>query len=318
MSAQAATEGATGTDFPASQPIVAVRPARRDEMPAIVDLISRAHAETYAPSPAAGARYLADVHAKAAGRRHRFWWTYRVAESGGRIVGVVQTVFNTVNALYVEADRRGRGIGSQLLVAAEVALRDKGVGTVRVRVAETFPRVIAFYERQGWRVMGPAETYKHEPEWGVRLLEMRKLLGAANDARRSVDLLIVKAVLCAAAVAAILLVLGLTHAIGMAEGASAAVGGMLAMIVGRFVLGLRSPHFGIGRTFVLAAAGTGIYLVVPLLTIALGWFCLQVLGLQEQAAHDQTMTSIFVLCALGILSDRPARYAAARVWERYA
>lgn len=309
-------EGATHSDVRPQRPIVEVRRARRDEIGDIVDLISGAHAETYAPSPVDGARYLAEVPAKA-DRRHRFWRTYMVAESDGRIVGVVQTVFNTVNALYVEADMRGRGIGSQLLSAAEAALRGKGVNSMRVRVADGFPRVSAFYERHGWRVAGTAESYKNEPKWGLRLLEMQKPLGPADDARRNAALMIVKAVLCAATIAIILLSFRLTDAIGMMKETSVAVGAMLAVIVGRFVLGLRSPHFGIRRTLILGAAGTGIYLAVPLAAIAFGWLCLQAAGLQEQATRDRTMTSMLVLCALVILADRPARYAVARVWEHY-
>jgi hypothetical protein len=39
--------------------------------------------------------------------------------------------------------------------------------------------------------------------------------------------------------------------------------------------------------------------------------------LQEQAARDRTVMSILVLCTLVILVERPARYAVARLWERY-
>ncbi len=247
-------DSATHADVRPQRPNVEVRRARHDEIGDIVDLIGRVHAETYAPSPVDGARYLAEVPSKA-DRRHRFWRTYMVAESDGRIVGAVQTVFNTVNALYVEADMRGRGIGSQLLSAAEAALRGKGVNSLRVRVADGFPRVIAFYERHGWRVAGTAEHYKNEPEWGLRLLEMQKALGPADDARRNAALMIVKAVLCAATMAIILLSFGLTDAIGMTKEASVAVGAMLAVIVGRFVLGLRSPHFGVRRTLILGCCG---------------------------------------------------------------
>jgi GNAT superfamily N-acetyltransferase len=309
-------EGATHADVRPQRPIVEVRRARRDEIGDIVDLISRAHAETYAPSPIDGAQYLAEVPAKA-GRRHRFWRTYTVAESDGRIVGAVQTVFNTVNALYVEADMRGRGIGSQLLSAAEAALRGKGVNSMSVRVADGFPRVIAFYERHGWRLAGAAGTHESDPKWGLRLLEMRKPLGPADDIRRSTALMIVKAALCAATMAIIVLSFGLTDAIGMTKEASVVVGALLAVIVGRFVIGLRSPHFGVGRTLILGAAGTGIYLAVALAAIAFGWLCLQAAGLQEQAARDRTVMSILVLCTLVILVERPARYAVARLWERY-
>lgn len=308
--------GATDADVRLPQPRLQIRRARREEFGDIVDLISRAHAETYAPSPDERARYLAEMRARA-GRRHRFWRTYTVAESDGRIVGVVQTVFNAVNALYVEDDRRGRGIGSRLLSAAEARLRGKGVHTMRVRVAGGFPRVIAFYERQGWRVSGPAETHKSDPEWGLQLLEMQKALGPADNTRGNA-LTVVKLALCTAAIAIILLTVALTPAIGMTKGASVAIGGMLALIVGRFVLGLRSPHFGLRRTLMLGATGTGVYLTVPLAAVVVGWLCLQAVGLQEQEARARTMTSILVLNALVILADRPARYAVARVWEYYA
>jgi hypothetical protein len=238
-----------------------------------------------------------------------------VAENDGRIVGVVQTVFNTVNALYVEADS-GSGIGSQLLSAAEAALRGKGVNAY------------AFVSLTGFHASSPS-TNGVAGGWRERLSTTSRMnqsgaFGCSKCRRRWRPLttpaqrllMIVKAVLCVAAIPVILLSFELTGALGMTKGASVAVGGMLALIVGRFVLGLRSPHFGVGRTLILGAAGTCIYLLVPLAAITLGWLGLQAAGLQEQAARDRTMTSILVLSALVILAERPARYAVARVWEQ--
>jgi GNAT superfamily N-acetyltransferase len=294
-----------------------VRRARPQEIDEIVDLIARAHAETYAPPPVDVAQYAAEAAAKAE-RHRRLWRTYRVAELDERIVGVVQTVHNTVNALYVDKGRRGLGIGALLLSAAEAALRAKGVGRAQVRVADGYPRVRAFYERHGWQVAGPGRESPADPPWGLRLLEMRKQIGASDEARLGAAHAILKSIITVVALATILLSFGLLHAAGgMTTGASLGVGAVLAFVVGRFVFGLRCPQFGVSRTLALAGAGTGIYLVVLIVAIALGLLGLQAAGLSEQAERDRTMTSILVLCALVLMMHRPACYAVARFWVRY-
>jgi L-amino acid N-acyltransferase YncA len=295
-----------------------IRRARRQEIDEIVALIGRAHAETYAPPTLDIQQYLADAATKA-DRHRRFWRTYLVAEKGDRIVGVVQTFHNVVNALYVDKDARGSGIGALLLGAAEVAMRAKGVASAQVRIADGYPRVRAFYERHGWQVAGKAEELPSDARWGLQLLEMRKRLGTLDDRWDAIMPAILKAVITAGALVLIVPSFVWMHSIaGLTKEASAVVGAAVAAVVILFVFRMRSPNFGLSRTLMLSAAAAGIYLAVLMGAVVLGWLGLQAAGVQAQAAHDQAVTSMLVLCALVLLMRRAARSAVVRFWTRYA
>jgi GNAT superfamily N-acetyltransferase len=294
-----------------------IRRARRQEIDEIVALIGRAHAETYAPPTLDIQQYLADAATKA-DRHRRFWRTYLVAEKDNRIVGVVQTFHNVMNALYVDKVARGSGIGALLLAAAESAMRAKGVASAQVRVADGYARVRAFYERHGWQVAGKAAELPGDSRWGLQLLEMRKQLGPFDDRWRAMTPVIVKSVITAGALVLIVLSFVLMHAIGgMTIGASASVGAALATVVTMFVFGMRSPNFGVARTLALSSAAAGVYFVVLMAAVVLGWLSLQAAGPQAQSAHDWKVTTMLVLCALVLLMRRPAHYAVVRFWTRY-
>jgi GNAT superfamily N-acetyltransferase len=294
-----------------------IRRARRQEIDEIVALIGRAHAETYAPSTVDIQQYLADAATKA-DRHRRFWRTYLVAEKGDRIVGVVQTFHNVVNALYVDKDARGSGIGALLLAAAEAAMRAKGVASAQVRVADGYPRVRTFYERHGWQVAGKGGELPSDVRWGLQLLEMRKQLGSLDDRWDAMTPVILKSVITAGALALIVLSFVWMHSIaGLSTEASSIVGAALAAVVTLFIFRMRSPNFGRGRTLMLSAAAAGIYLAVLMGAVVLGWLGLQAAGVQAQAAHDQAVTSMLVLCALMLLMRRAARYVVVQFWARY-
>jgi ribosomal protein S18 acetylase RimI-like enzyme len=56
-------------------------------------------------------------------------------------------------SLRVKPDFRGRGLGTQLIRAAESALQQKGMHTASIGVEKTNPRARALYERLGYRVV---------------------------------------------------------------------------------------------------------------------------------------------------------------------
>jgi len=56
-----------------------------------------------------------------------------------------------VNDLYVVPERRGEGIGTALLDAAEATLRDRGVEAVSVEALADNEHAIRLYERRGYR-----------------------------------------------------------------------------------------------------------------------------------------------------------------------
>jgi GNAT superfamily N-acetyltransferase len=100
-------------------------------------------------------------------RGGRHW--IRAALDGDQLVGIVawrrvlddegkpaREPVGHIDMLFVEPSEWGRGIGRDMLVAAEQAMRKAGCAVGRLNVAERNP-ARSFYERHGWSVAGPAE-----------------------------------------------------------------------------------------------------------------------------------------------------------------
>lgn len=128
---------------------VQIRQAADADAPAIVALIREVLAEVYGERypvmasliPTTGAAYLEQPDLCDA---------FLVAESGGRIVGVVLPYWNNVFDLYVQHAMRARGVGGALLAAAEDALSSRGAWRAKLDVPSEYPDAVAFYERNGW------------------------------------------------------------------------------------------------------------------------------------------------------------------------
>jgi GNAT superfamily N-acetyltransferase len=83
-----------------------------------------------------------------------------VADDGGRVAGWIQVslprIFETprraeITGLVVDAGARGRGLGRELVAAAEAWARRQGCLAVRVRSNVVRERAHAFYRREGFR-----------------------------------------------------------------------------------------------------------------------------------------------------------------------
>src|SRR5262245_58006904 len=82
-----------------------------------------------------------------------------VAASAGRLDGWIQVSFSRIfespataeiAGLVVDEDRRGAGIGPQLVSAAEDWARGRGCAAIRVRSNVVRERAHRFYEREGY------------------------------------------------------------------------------------------------------------------------------------------------------------------------
>jgi ribosomal protein S18 acetylase RimI-like enzyme len=73
-----------------------------------------------------------------------------VAVDGDRIDGVVAIAGDTIDLVWVAIERRGRGIGTALMAAAENAIRRRGQPKARLEVFEPNRDAIRFYEARGW------------------------------------------------------------------------------------------------------------------------------------------------------------------------
>lgn len=99
-----------------------------------------------------------------------------VAEYQGNLVGVAEIEFNQkcplgelvaaeLNKLYVLQWFGSRGIGHHLLKESERLVRSKGENQMWLWAWDQNPRAIAFYERQGYKVVGPAPCPMEQNEY---------------------------------------------------------------------------------------------------------------------------------------------------------
>jgi ribosomal protein S18 acetylase RimI-like enzyme len=83
--------------------------------------------------------------------------------------------------LTVGPELQGRGIGKQLLSAAETHARQTGCNAVTMTVISVRSELIAWYERHGYRATGETEPFPTDPAFGLpkqplHFIVMEKLL----------------------------------------------------------------------------------------------------------------------------------------------
>jgi GNAT superfamily N-acetyltransferase len=138
---------------------LAIRPARRDDVPAIAALFAAdevgGHGDTN--DPAALPQYLAAFDRIAASPADRLY----VADLGGEVVGTFQTTLITtmtgrgaasltVEAVQTRADMRGRGIGEAMMRFAIERGRDAGARLVQLSSNAARADAHRFYRRLGF------------------------------------------------------------------------------------------------------------------------------------------------------------------------
>ena len=81
---------------------------------------------------------------------------FLVSEIGTRVAGTVMAGFDGhrgwVYYLGVDPDRRGHGIGRQLMQAVESRLQKLGCPKINLQIRDSNHQVVSFYERLGFRV----------------------------------------------------------------------------------------------------------------------------------------------------------------------
>lgn len=134
-----------------------IRPATRDDLPAIVDLLADDPLGQSRENPDDLAAYLAAfdrIEADAAN-------LLVVATTGDRVVGVLQlTVIpglarsgatrSIIEGVRVAASERGSGLGTRLIEWAIATSRDAGVSLVQLTSDATRTEAHRFYERLGF------------------------------------------------------------------------------------------------------------------------------------------------------------------------
>ena len=156
--------------------MIALRPARGDEVPALWALRTRAVAHGCAGHYAQDVLdvWLASPAPDSLARLIAAGGTI-VAEEAGRMLGyaAVDVVSGEVDAVFVEPDEHGRGIGAMLLAACEDMAR--ALGCKRLYLSASL-NAVPFYRRAGFTALREA-LYPHRSGIGIPSVYMEKRIG---------------------------------------------------------------------------------------------------------------------------------------------
>lgn len=144
------------------EPSILIRPAEGGDAGALVDIEQRT--------------FMTDRMARRGFRRllSSPTATLLVAERDGGVVGYVLLLYRagtSIARLYsiaVLPEFAGRGIGTQLLAAAEQAARARGCAAVRLEVHERNAGAISRYQKNGYRLFGRYERYYEDQGHALR------------------------------------------------------------------------------------------------------------------------------------------------------
>ena len=96
-----------------------------------------------------------------------------LAERDGAALGFVVVIGDEVEQVYVDAAARGTGVAALLLEHAEHVIAGAGHERAWLAVVSGNARARAFYERAGWRDVGPFD-YEAETASGFVLVPCRR------------------------------------------------------------------------------------------------------------------------------------------------
>jgi GNAT superfamily N-acetyltransferase len=100
------------------------------------------------------------------------WSRSWIVTEGNTILGVVLTLEQWLEDLWIAKICRSQGLGTQLLVRAESEIAQRGFDVAKLRVVSNNTRAIHFYESHGWHAK---ENYPHE-QFPIFMVEMSKRL----------------------------------------------------------------------------------------------------------------------------------------------
>lgn len=142
---------------------VAVRPAREEDLGAIVEIEEETFSEAWKPETFASGLRREDM-------------VVLVAAEGGAVVGYAVVVVGRREAelanLAVSATRRGRGTGEALLAGVLDVMRERGVGLAYLAVRASNEQAARLYRRFGFRDIGSHDGYYSEPREDALVLAL--------------------------------------------------------------------------------------------------------------------------------------------------
>lgn len=148
-----------------------IRPARVDDWPQVAGLLVELGRDV-----SASAEHNPSYEVLFGGHLAKRESRTLVAEQDGRLVGFLDMEFRQrlghprpqgwVNDLVVTEPMRGRGVGSELLAAAEALALKRGCFRLSLETGGWREATHRFYEREGWTDNGKWFVKLLDPSWG--------------------------------------------------------------------------------------------------------------------------------------------------------
>ena len=136
---------------PVRAPFV-IRPARPADRPPLLELWERSVRATHDFLTEQDIVSLRPRVAEVLASDALEWWV--LADEADRPAGFMGYHDDTVDALFIDPDHRGRGGGGELIAHAA----GRATGPLSVEVNEQNPAACGFYESQGFEVIGRSPT----------------------------------------------------------------------------------------------------------------------------------------------------------------
>jgi ribosomal protein S18 acetylase RimI-like enzyme len=93
--------------------------------------------------------------------------TFFLKEDGDGLLGLIYIELRDnghgyIGMVAVDPDRQSRGAGRELMKAGEQLCRDHGCRLIEISVIDRRPELIAWYQRQGYKIVGEAPYIRPE------------------------------------------------------------------------------------------------------------------------------------------------------------
>jgi GNAT superfamily N-acetyltransferase len=149
-----------------------VRPATRDDVPAIATMQKESLPETYEPflGRAAVEEFVAGGNIDRYFDEH--WHQSTVATVGGVVVGVAVLIDGLQDLVWVKPSVRSKGVGAALIETIDRQAAPES-GELTLEVWTVNARAVDFYTRLGFSIRHTVA----DPETGLEKLVMRRTLG---------------------------------------------------------------------------------------------------------------------------------------------
>ena len=163
--------------------MIAVRNAREDDVPALVEIGVRAWEQAVVG--------VADLQVRRDYARNAFqqflarhWLRVNIAEADGRLAGWAarEALDDEISDLWIDPPQQNKGLGSALLAAMEVEIVAAGFEAARLQTHARNTAAVGFFQKHGYSVNWLSIDYSERLDRDVESVGLRRQLVADEPA----------------------------------------------------------------------------------------------------------------------------------------